>query len=78
MNLFIKQNRIVISIILSWIFFNMICLIFSQSSSSSKSEFYPFTEYVITKTYDFTEFIIYSFSPILLLIIIKLNNHEKN
>ena len=77
MNTFIKQNRVIISILLVWLFFNLICLIFSKSSSLSKTECYPFTKYTISKTYDYTEFIIYGFSPIILLLIVKLNNHEK-
>jgi hypothetical protein len=78
MNTFVKKNRVIVSVLLLWLFYNMICLIFSEPVSNSKSEFYPFTKYAISKTYDYTEFIIYGFSPIILLIIVKLNNYEKN
>jgi hypothetical protein len=82
MNKLIKENGIVISILLSWLFINLLFLRFSKKSSYSK-EIYPFIEFDpdnnigLVETYDISEFLLYGFTPIIIFVVIKLIYFEK-
>lgn len=73
----IKENGIVISILIIWLFIHVICLMLSVDSPHSKDIFYPFTESRLKYSYDIIEFLIYGISPFVLFIIIKLINNEE-
>ncbi len=85
MKSFIKTNGISISILMIWFFVNLICLVMSSNSDSSKDYFFPFelrensiTEnYEFSLTYDFTEFLVYGISPILVFVVLKLISNDK-
>ena len=82
MKKFIKENGKVLGILLSWLFINLLCLMFSVKSSHNK-ELYPFIEFDpyehvgIRQTYDVSEFLLYGFTPIIIFVVIKLMYFEK-
>lgn len=78
MNKIIKENGVVIGILIFWLFVNFICLMMAKDMYYSKDIFYPFTENKLTYSYDITEFLVYGVSPIVVFVVIKLvNNDEK-
>jgi hypothetical protein len=76
MNKIIKENGIILGIMILWLFIHFICLMLSNNSS--KTEFYPFTDLKLIYSYDITEIIVYGISPFVLFSIIKLIYNEKN
>jgi hypothetical protein len=74
----IYENRVILAILLAWMFINFICLMLAKDLYYSKDVFFPFTENSLKYSYDITEFIVYGISPIVLFVIIKLINNEKN
>lgn len=78
----IQENGKALSILLSWLFINLLCLVFSVKSSHNK-ELYPFIEFDpyekigIRQTYDVSEFLLYGFTPIIIFVVIKLIYFEK-
>lgn len=83
MNKIIKENGIALSILLSWLFINFLCLMFSNAKGYHSKEIYPFIEFDpynpigLVETYDVSEFLLYGFTPIIVFIVIKLIYHEK-
>jgi hypothetical protein len=76
MNKIIKENGIILGIMILWLFIHFICLMLSNNSA--KTEFYPFTDLKLIYSYDITEFVVYGISPFVLFSIIKLIYNEKN
>jgi hypothetical protein len=75
----IKENGTIIAILIGWLFVQFICLMSSKNSVySDKSIFYPFTSKSLNYSYDITEFLVYGVTPIVIFVIIKLINNEKN
>ena len=74
----LKENGIAISILIFWLFVNFICLMLAKDMYYSKDIFYPFTENKLIYSYDITEFLVYGVTPIVIFVIIKLINNEKN
>jgi hypothetical protein len=71
-----KKSIVVITI---WFFLNLIFLLFSDFTEDSKKYFFPFELYEkdFSLTYDFTEFFVYGFTPIILFFIINFLNNGK-
>jgi len=78
MNKIVKENGIVIGILIIWLFVNFIILMLSKSSEYSKEVLYPFTDNEITNTYDSSEFLVYGVTPVILFVILQLISYEKN
>jgi len=78
MNKIVKENGIVIGILIFWLFVNFIILMLSKSSEYSKEVLYPFTDNEITNTYDSSEFLVYGVTPVILFVILQLISYEKN
>ena len=74
----INENGIAISILISWLFINFICLKLAQLSYYSKERFFPFTESSLKHSYDLTEFLVYGVTPIIIFVIIKIISNEKS
>ncbi len=85
MRSYLKINGIAISILLIWFFINLICLILCKNSELGKDYFFPFNMSIdsesgnsdFSKTYDFSEFLIYGISPVLLFLILKIISNDK-
>lgn len=78
MKSFIKENGVVISILLIWLFVHFVCLMLAKDMYYSKDIFYPFTENSLRYSYDITEFLVYGLTPIVIFVIIKLIRNENN
>ena len=63
--IFTRKN---IAIFLVWFFINLIVLTLSLSRDDFRvrSDFWPFTDLSLLRTYDITEFLFYVFTPILI------------
>jgi hypothetical protein len=78
MKSFIKENGVVISILLIWLFVHFVCLMLAKDMYYSKDIFYPFTENSLRYSYDITEFLVYGLTPIVIFVITKLIRNENN
>jgi hypothetical protein len=79
MNNFIKLYGKVITALLFWFFIQFVCLVLTLEKKSHDDHLYPFTKYSFVETYDFTEFVIYGFGPIVLFIgflLLKTSKHD--
>ena len=78
---FLKENKIFVSIFTFWLFINIYLLIVS---SGREDKFYPFVgnwcgacDSKLTSAYDFSEFFVYIFLPLILFGLNKLFQEEK-
>ncbi len=78
MKSFIKENGVVISILLIWLFVHFACLMLAKDMYYSKDIFYPFTENSLRYSYDITEFLVYGLTPIVIFVIFKLIRNEND
>ena len=79
MKKFINLYGKVIAALLFWCFIQFVCFISTLETNSHDVNLYPFTKYSFSETYDFTEFVIYGFGPIVLFIgflLLKNSNNE--
>lgn len=78
MNKLIKENGVVLGILVLWGFINFICLMIAKENDYyAKDDLFPFTYTPLINAYDITEFLIYGVSPFVLFLIIKLMQHEQ-
>ncbi len=78
MKKFINLYGKVIAALLFWLFVQFVCFISSPEHNTHRDKLYPFTKYSFNETYDFTEFIIYGFGPIILFVGFLLLKNSNN
>ena len=74
----VKLSKKIVGIFLLWVLLQLILLLTNWNNSSYASDkIWPFSNYSEMKHYDFTEFLLYTIVPILILIIINLFKEPK-
>jgi hypothetical protein len=75
----IFRNRRFTGVYLAWIFIHFAVYVWtkSQGKQYDKEDFWPLTSSDIEDSYDGTEFILYTITPVVVIIIIKLLRNDK-
>jgi hypothetical protein len=75
-NNFIQKNKTGVAIYLCWVLLHFI-LMFSNAGFNKNGYFFPFNNDNIW-CYDYSEFLVYTVSPLFVFLIFKLLNQEQN
>jgi len=78
------KNKRLLGFYTIWFTIHFIILVVSWTQTDlflergSKGEFWPLTDHNILSTYDFTEFLIYTITPVLIIVAITLINTKQD
>ena len=70
----LKKLRVFIAIYAVWIFINLLVLFLSDGN---KDHFWPFCDNELLDSYDFSEFIVYVFGPLLVVFVFAMSSKKE-